>query len=184
MVPDWLMDSQGEPRGAKGSAPLAPLGEGADAFGPKMGGNKPPFGQKQHRGGEKISQGEAPNFLRAPLGGTGENGVKGSQGENFVDDDRVECKDCRFFKQEMATQNFQGETWDKLVRVNHPANRWMFELVKVRNGWASVSYPQMVCKGGEPAPMPMGLKHRCDYFEGLDAVADVGDREGGAAWWE
>jgi hypothetical protein len=101
-----------------------------------------------------------------------------------VDDDRVECKDCRFFKQEMATQNFQGETWDKLVRVNHPANRWMFELVKVRNGWASVSYPQMVCKGGAPAPMPMGLKHRCDYFEGLDAVADVGDREGGAAWWE
>lgn len=96
-------------------------------------------------------------------------------------DDRVECQHCSFFKQEMATQRYPADVWDKIVRVNHPANQWMFELAKVTGGWVTVTYPRAACYGGEPAPMPLGLKHRCDYFEPFNKVAI---KEALKEWWE
>jgi hypothetical protein len=47
----------------------------------------------------------------------------------------------------------------------------MFELAKVKDGWVTVTYPRSACYGGEPAPMPVGLKHRCDYFQPFNEVA-------------
>jgi hypothetical protein len=181
MVQTLSTNSQGEPRGAKGSAPLAPLGGKADAFSPNMGGNLPPFGQKQHHGSENLAQGEALCFLEPPLGIASKNNPKGSQREKMDFDDRVECKHCAFFKQEMATQRFPADVWDKIVRVNHPANQWMFELAKVKDGWVTVTHQRSACYGGEPAPMPTGLKHRCDYFKPFNEVAiENATKE----WWE
>ena len=181
MVQVLNQGEQGEPRGAKGSAPLAPLGGMADAFGPKMGGNKPPFGQKQHHGGKTLGQGEALDFLGAPLGLAPETPPNGSQKNWDEFEDRVECQYCSFFKQEVARQRFESGDWDKIVRVNHPANRWMFELAKVKDGWVTVSYTRSACYGGEPAPMPMGLKHRCNFFKPYNeqAIEDATQE-----WWE
>lgn len=174
-----------EPRGAKGSQgekTLAPLGRLADALSPKWGGNKPPFGEKQHLVDVPLGQGEAPNFLRSPLGSPPDNEAKGSQGEEWDFEDRVMCNDCLFFKQDMVTQKMPVEQWDKLVRVNHPAHRWMFEMAKVVNGWTSVTYARKACHGGEPAPMPEDLKHRCDYFSPLNKSYGIKTEK--TEWWE
>lgn len=174
-------------RGAKGRKPLAPLGRLADAFEPKVGGNLPPLGHEQRLDRENWVQGEAPFFLRAPLGLPPENEAKGSQGEEVDRDDRVQCQNCLFFKQDMVTERMPVETWDKLVRVNHPALRWMFELVKVTDGWASVTYARKACHGGEPAPMPPDLKHRCDYFNPLNQIDNQeleSNQKQDKEWWE
>jgi hypothetical protein len=146
---------------------------------PKKGVIQTPFGAQTHGGNSHYP------IIQKPIGldnGNLDNGT-GAWGEVDPDfgDDRVECKHCSFFKQEMATQRFPADVWDKIVRVNHPANQWMFELAKVKDGWVTVTYPRSACYGGEPAPMPVGLKHRCDYFQPFNEVAiENATKE----WWE
>jgi hypothetical protein len=146
---------------------------------PKKGVIKTPFGAQTHG-----TNSHAP-IIQTPQGMDNGNMANGTGVWNKVDpdfgDDRVECKHCAFFKQEMATQRFPADVWDKIVRVNHPANQWMFDLVKVKNGWATVTYQQQACYGGEPAPMPMGLKHRCDYFTPFNEAAI---EDATQEWWE
>lgn len=146
---------------------------------PKKGVNQTPFGAPTLGGNLKNPK------IQNPIGMDNGGGVK--MGDFMADqdpdfgDDRVECKHCAFYKQEMATQRFPIDVWDKIVRVNHPANQWMFELAKVKDGWVTVTYPRTACYGGEPAPMPVGLKHRCDYFKPFNEVAiDNATKE----WWE
>jgi hypothetical protein len=102
-------------------------------------------------------------------------------------DDRVQCQNCLFFKQEVVTQRMPLQDWDRLVRVNHPAHQWMFDLVKINAGWAAVTYARKACHGGEPAPMPADLKHRCNYFSKLnddDHIKPQHAEKIEKDWWE
>ena len=146
---------------------------------PKKGVIQTPFGAQTHGADSHYP------IIQKPIGL--DNGkwimglVYGADYDPDFGDDRVECKHCAFYKQEMATQRYPADVWDKIVRVNHPANQWMFELAKVTNGWATITYPRSACFGGEPAPMPVGLKHRCDYFKPFN---DQAIQDATQEWWE
>jgi hypothetical protein len=146
---------------------------------PKKGVNQTPFGAPTLGGDFKNPKIQTP--IRLDNGTLGFSEVNGADYDPDFGEDRVECKHCAFYKQEMATQRYPADVWDKIVRVNHPANQWMFELAKVKGGWVTITYPRSACYGGEPAPMPVGLKHRCDYFKPFnEAAIDNATKE----WWE
>jgi hypothetical protein len=77
--------------------------------------------------------------------------------------------------------------FEKIRRVNHKANRWMFDVVTIDNGWATAKYTMRVCQANDHPCFPDDLKHRCHHYRdasNTSAVSKIGDREGGAAWWE
>ena len=80
-----------------------------------------------------------------------------------------------------------ADDFEKLRRVNHESNRWMFDVVTIDNGWATAKYTMRVCKATTHPCFPDDLKHRCHLYRDaskVSAVSKIGDREGGAGWWE
>jgi hypothetical protein len=104
--------------------------------------------------------------------------------ENWVDDDRGTCKTCVDRTCQKQQYNFPADVFEKISKVNHPANRWMFDIVVVRNGWAKVEYEQDWCSATNMPCLPLELKHRCDFYKEVGTETTTGDRDGGAQWWE
>lgn len=107
--------------------------------------------------------------------------------ENWVDDDRVSCKTCAEGTEEKMVHQMPAHEFEKIRRVNHKANRWMFDIVTIDRGWATAKYTMRVCQANDHPCFPDDLKHRCHLYRDTSdtsAVSKIGDREGGAAWWE
>lgn len=107
--------------------------------------------------------------------------------ENWVDDDRVTCKTCVEGTEKKMVHQMPAHEFEKIRRVNHKANRWMFDIVTIDRGWATAKYTMRVCQANDHPCFPDDLKHRCLQYRDsgeVSAISKVGDREGGAAWWE
>ena len=150
------------------------------------GGVKPPIGRLRlvlfvHFRLARFSNGEVVKTFRLPIGfsplETGGEDLDFSCG-------MVLCKNCAHWREVMATIRMPAADIDKIIRVNHPGNRWLFPLVEVRAGWASVRYPTHECYGGEPAPMPIDVKHRCHYFNDKSEFNNESNQKENKEWWE
>ena len=105
-------------------------------------------------------------------------------GDGF--DDRVLCEWCQQCSEKEVSQSWRSDDFEKFRKVNHPAFSWMWDSVKIYNGWARVEWMQRTCDATDLPAIQKGMRHRCHLFADImDApVTKVGDREGGAAWWE
>lgn len=95
------------------------------------------------------------------------------------EDDRAACDDCKWFYRRHMETRYTAEEMDKFMRVNHPMNRWMFDVAQVSDGVAVVKYMRRSCKKKGLEPMPEGLLHRCPAFRPkIDASIKEDD------WWQ
>ncbi len=103
----------------------------------------------------------------------------------FVDDkdDRQNCGSCSHYKSVKRKFSVPLDQWDRIVRINHPGNQWMFPLAVIGNGWASVTYDTHECYGGEPDPFPQELMHRCRFYESTQEQ-DIQNKPVAKEWWE
>lgn len=99
---------------------------------------------------------------------------------NWVDDDRITCNMCQHMAQHLHTVNMPSDHFDKIRRENHIANQWMFDIVKIRNGWARVEYMGWQCNGGQRSYIPIDIKHRCENYKPKQAAQAFNVKE----WWE
>jgi hypothetical protein len=100
--------------------------------------------------------------------------------DTWVDDDRINCNMCQHMAQHLHTVNMPSDQFDKIRRENHKANHWMFDIVKIRNGWARVEYMNWQCNGGQRSYIPIDIKHRCDNYKPKQAAHAFNVKE----WWE
>lgn len=98
----------------------------------------------------------------------------------WIDDDRITCNQCQHMAQAVQTINMQAQDFDRIRRANHPANQWMFDSVKIKNGWARVEYIGWQCNGGQPSYIPVDVKHRCHFYKSKQNAVEVNVKE----WWE
>jgi hypothetical protein len=96
------------------------------------------------------------------------------------DDDRVDCEGCkRLYLRHIGT-SYDAGVMEKFRKVNHPAMRWMFDVVVVNEGIATVQYTRRACRFKGLEPMPAGLMHRCDQYQPkIDQEVNKGD-----GWWQ
>ena len=126
--------------------------------GPRMGGSAQQPGKKQGGGGVDSYP----------------------QAGSWIDDDRITCNQCQHMAQAVQTINMQAQDFDRIRRANHPANQWMFDSVKIKNGWARVEYIGWQCNGGQPSYIPVDVKHRCHCYKPKQNAVEVNVKE----WWE
>lgn len=102
--------------------------------------------------------------------------------KNEVEDDRVLCKNCADRTTERQQINTPAEQFERMRRENHPAFRWMFDVVKIRNGWARVEYDWEVCSV-DKKPCLMNVPQRCPWFkpQGTTQSVETGEIK---PWWE
>ena len=123
---------------------------------------------------KKQGGGGAPQLLEKNKGGVVNDPA------NWVDDERITCNMCQHMAQHMHTVNMPSDQFDKIRRENHIANHWMFDIVKIRNGWARVEYMGWQCNGGQRSYIPIDIKHRCDNYKPKQAAQAFNVKE----WWE
>jgi hypothetical protein len=123
---------------------------------------------------EKQGGGGVPQLLEKNKGGVVNDSA------NWVDDERITCNMCQHMAQHLHTVNMPSDHFDKIRRENHIANRWMFDLVKIKNGWARVEYMGWQCNGGQRSYIPIDIKHRCDNYKPKQAAHAFNVKE----WWE
>jgi hypothetical protein len=123
---------------------------------------------------EKKGGGGVPQLLEKNKGGVV------NDPDTWVDDERITCNMCQHMAQHLHTVNMPSDQFDKIRRENHIANRWMFDLVKIRNGWARVEYMGWQCDGGQRSYIPIDIKHRCDNYKPKQAARAFNVKE----WWE
>ena len=123
---------------------------------------------------EKQGGGGTPQLLEKNKGGVVNDPA------NWVDDERITCNMCQHMAQHLHTVNMPSNQFDKIRRENHIANHWMFDIVKIRNGWAIVEYMGWQCNGGQRSYIPIDIKHRCDNYKPKQAAQAFNVKE----WWE
>lgn len=95
------------------------------------------------------------------------------------EDDRTACDDCRWFYRRHVETRYTADEMDRFMRVNHPMNRWMFDVAEVKDKVAIVRYMTRACKKKGLQPMPEGLLHRCPAFKPkIDTSIKEDD------WWQ
>jgi hypothetical protein len=80
------------------------------------------------------------------------------------EDERAACDGCKWFYRRHMETRYTADEMVKFMRVNHPMNRWMFEVAEVNDSVAVVKYMRRSCKKKGLEPMPEGLLHRCPAF--------------------
>lgn len=98
----------------------------------------------------------------------------------WIDDERISCNQCQHMVQQREQVNIQADHFDKIRRENHIANQWMFDIVKIKKGWARVEYMGWQCNGGQRSYIPIDIKHRCDNYKPKQNAVAVNVKE----WWE
>ena len=97
-------------------------------------------------------------------------------------EDRVLCESCGHMDVVQDSVSMPAGEMEKLRKVNHPVNRWMFETAVVHNDWARVRFKRRHCDVDGLLAMPAGLMHRCpSYISKIDA--GVINKEA-TQWWE
>ena len=103
------------------------------------------------------------------------------EGGEWVED-RVLCESCGHMDLVQDSISMPAGEMEKLRKVNHPANRWMFETAVVNNDWARVRFKRRHCDVDGLLTMPAGLMHRCPSFrDKLDKSVNI---EESTSWWE
>lgn len=115
---------------------------------------------------EKTTRGVHQDFLQDP--GT------------WVDDERITCNMCQHMVKHLHKVNMQADHFDKIRRENHIAHRWMFDIIKINNGWARAEYMGWQCNGGQRSYTPIDIKHRCDTYKPKQSAVEANVSE----WWE
>lgn len=98
----------------------------------------------------------------------------------WIDDDRITCNMCQHMAQHLHKVNMPSDHFDKIRRENNIANQWMFDVVKINNGWARAEYMGWQCNGGQRSYIPIDIKHRCDNYKPKETVKEFNIKE----WWE
>ena len=99
------------------------------------------------------------------------------QDANWVEDDRVLCKNCANAVEASCRQSVPAEQMEKHRKVNAKPLQWMFENAKIRNGWATVIWSEWQCQPTGFAVIPDGVMHRCHMFKEKPASVESD------AWW-
>jgi hypothetical protein len=100
--------------------------------------------------------------------------------DTWVDDDRITCNMCQHMVNQRQQVNMPADHFDKIRRENHIANQWIFDIVKIKNGWARAEYMGWQCNGGQRSYIPIDIKHRCDNYKPKQAAVAFNVKE----WWE
>jgi hypothetical protein len=100
--------------------------------------------------------------------------------ETWVEDDRVLCGQCDHAQMTDFKQSMPAEQMEKHRKVNAKPLQWMFDVAKVRNGWATVTWKEWQCQATGMSTMPFDLKHRCHLY--CKATAQPSSVESDA-WW-
>ena len=134
--------------------------------------------KKQPMADSKRDGGVSPDCLKKTTGGVHHSFL--ADPDTWVDDDRITCNMCQHMAQHLHKVNMPSDQFDKIRRENHIANHWMFDIVKIRNGWARVEYIGWQCDGGQRSYIPIDIKHRCDNYKPKQAARAFNVKE----WWE
>lgn len=98
----------------------------------------------------------------------------------WIDDDRITCNMCQHMARHLHNVNMPADHFDKIRRENHIAHRWMFDIIKINNGWARAKYMGWQCNGGQRSYTPIDIKHRCDTYKPKQSAVEVNVKQ----WWE
>ena len=115
------------------------------------------------------------------LDGAQGGGIGRRDGDDF--DDRVLCEWCQRCGEKEMRQSWTADDFEKFRKVNHPAFNWMWDSVKIRNGWARVEWMQRTCEATDLPAIPKGMRHRCHMFVQVGSKANDAVVES-TAWWE
>jgi hypothetical protein len=99
----------------------------------------------------------------------------------WVEDDRVLCGHCDHAKMTDFRQSMPAEQMEKHRKVNPQPLQWMFDVAKVRNGWATVTWKAWQCQATGMSTMPFDLKHRCHLYSKATAKPSSVESD---AWWQ
>jgi len=117
---------------------------------------------------EKAKVGATAEMAMEPLepqklssGGNGFDGFLGPNGGK--DDDRVLCEDCASFGTKTVIQRFTSDQFNRIRSINHPAFRWMFDVMVIQDDWRVVKYQENICK--KNSTLILSVKHRCYMFK-------------------
>jgi hypothetical protein len=124
------------------------------------------IGGSASMGMKKTTAGNAASFLADP--------------DTWVDDERITCNMCQHMAKHLHKVNMPADHFDKIRRENHIANQWMFDIVKINNGWARAEYMGWQCNGGQRSYIPIEIKHRCDNYKPKQTSQAFNVKE----WWE
>ncbi len=102
------------------------------------------------------------------------------QAADWVEDDRVLCQNCANAVNVDCKQSMPAEQMEKHRKVNAKPLQWMFDVAKVRNGWATVTWKEWQCQATGMATQPLDLKHRCHLYSKATAKPSSVESD---AWW-
>ena len=103
------------------------------------------------------------------------------QAENWVEDDRVLCSNCANAVNVECKQSMPAEQMEKHRKVNAVPLQWMFDVAKVRNGWATVTWREWQCQATGMSTQPFDLKHRCHLYSKASEQPSSVESD---AWWQ
>jgi hypothetical protein len=100
--------------------------------------------------------------------------------ETWVEDDRVLCGQCDNANLVDCKQSMPAEQMEKHRKVNAKPLQWMFDVAKVRNGWATVTWKEWQCQATGMSTMPHDLKHRCHLYSKASEQPSSVESD---SWW-
>lgn len=106
--------------------------------------------------------------------------------QDFEDDDRVTCRGCQ------QVEKVQQSEFVDLKKANELRGQGKTVAFKgdakvVAGKWLKLSWDEWQCKATNLPALPLDIRHRCGHHRSTaetSAISKVGDREGGAGWWE
>ena len=106
--------------------------------------------------------------------------------QEFEDDDRVTCRGCRLVEKVQQSEFVDLKKANQL-RSQGKALGFKGDAKTVAGNWLKISWDEWQCRATNSPALPLDIRHRCDHHKGASRqpnISKVGDREGGAAWWE
>jgi hypothetical protein len=100
--------------------------------------------------------------------------------ETWVEDDRVLCGQCDNANLVDCRQSMPAEQMEKHRKVNAKPLQWMFDVAKVKNGWATVTWKEWQCQATGMSTQPLDLKHRCHLYSKATVQPSSVKSD---AWW-
>jgi hypothetical protein len=106
--------------------------------------------------------------------------------QEFEDDDRVTCRGCRLVEKVQQSEFVDLKKANEL-RSQGKTVAFKGDAKVVAGNWLKLFWDEWQCKATNSPALPLDIRHRCDHHKGASrqpSISKVGDREGGAAWWE
>lgn len=106
--------------------------------------------------------------------------------QDFEGDDRVTCRGCQLVEKVQQSE-FVDLKKANALRSQGKAVGFKGDAKTVAGNWLKISWDEWQCMATNSPALPMDIRHRCHHHRSTadtSAISKVGDREGGAAWWE